>query len=86
MKILVTGCAGLLGSNYCRHLIDHGHEVLGVDDLSGGYKDYVPTAENFRFVELDLENTQGVSKFLAITTQMFVFTLPHMQPRVFPRL
>jgi UDP-glucose 4-epimerase len=62
MKILVTGCAGLLGSNYCRHLIDHGHEVLGVDDLSGGYKDYVPTAENFRFVELDLENTQGVSK------------------------
>lgn len=37
MKILVTGCAGLLGANYTRHLLSNGHEVIGIDDLSGGY-------------------------------------------------
>ena len=30
MKIFVTGCAGLLGSNYARHLISSGHEVIGL--------------------------------------------------------
>ena len=38
MKIFVTGCAGLLGANYTRHLLANGHEVIGIDDLSGGYK------------------------------------------------
>ena len=39
MKIFVTGCAGLLGANYTRHLLANGHEVIGIDDLSGGYKE-----------------------------------------------
>ena len=38
MKIFVTGCAGLLGANYTRHLLANGHHVVGIDDLSGGYK------------------------------------------------
>ena len=33
MKIFVTGCAGLLGSNYARHLIANGHEVIGIDNF-----------------------------------------------------
>lgn len=42
MKIFVTGCAGLLGANYTRHLLANGHEVIGIDDLSGGYKAFLP--------------------------------------------
>ena len=42
MKIFVTGCAGLLGANYTRHLLSLGHEVIGIDNLSGGYKAFVP--------------------------------------------
>ena len=38
MKIFVTGCAGLLGSNYSRHLLAAGHEVVGIDDLLEGTK------------------------------------------------
>ena len=49
MKIFVTGCAGLLGSNYARHLISNGHEVIGIDNLSGGYKAFVPKGEKFTF-------------------------------------
>ena len=41
MKIFVTGCAGLLGANYTRHLLANGHHVVGIDDLSGGYKAFV---------------------------------------------
>ena len=41
MKIFVTGCAGLLGANYTRHLLANGHEVIGIDDLSGGYKENI---------------------------------------------
>ena len=33
MKIFVTGCAGLLGSNYSRHLIGNGNEQIGIDNL-----------------------------------------------------
>ena len=55
MKIFVTGCAGLLGANYTRHLLANGHEVIGIDDLSGGYRAFVPKGENFTFVKMNLE-------------------------------
>ena len=35
-KILVTGAAGFIGSHTVDLLIRHGHEVLGIDDLSTG--------------------------------------------------
>ena len=60
MKIFVTGCAGLLGANYTRHLLSNGHEVIGIDDLSGGYKAFIPKAENFTFVKFDLERRKKV--------------------------
>jgi UDP-glucose 4-epimerase len=34
--ILVTGIAGMLGSHVARHLLEQGHRVVGLDDLSGG--------------------------------------------------
>ena len=49
MKIFVTGCAGLLGANYTRHLIQNGHHVIGIDDLSGGHKAFICKGENFEF-------------------------------------
>ena len=55
MKIFVTGCAGLLGANYTRHLIQNGHHVVGIDDLSGGHKAFITKGENFEFVKLNLE-------------------------------
>jgi UDP-glucose 4-epimerase len=51
-KICVTGCAGLLGSHFSRHLLDKGHEVIGIDDLSGGYRDFVD--HRVDFVEINL--------------------------------
>ena len=31
MKVLVTGVAGKLGRQVGRRLVEHGHEVIGID-------------------------------------------------------
>ena len=40
-KVLVTGAAGLLGSHFCDYLLSSGHKVVGIDNLSGGYRENV---------------------------------------------
>ena len=44
---LVTGGAGFIGSHVCQELIDKGHKVIALDDLSGGFKDNVPKEAEF---------------------------------------
>jgi UDP-glucose 4-epimerase len=46
-KSLVTGGAGFMGSHVADHLLQMGHEVVVLDDLSGGFVENVPTAATF---------------------------------------
>lgn len=65
MKILVTGCAGFIGSHVVERLLKDDHEVLGVDDFDVYYarsrkeKNLLPFVLNpkFRFEEADLSET-----------------------------
>lgn len=43
MKMLVTGGAGFMGSHVAEELLTLGHEVVVLDDLSGGFLDNVPS-------------------------------------------
>jgi UDP-glucose 4-epimerase len=52
VRLLVTGGAGYVGSVCAAHLVDAGHDVTVLDDLSTGHKDAVP--HGARFVEGDL--------------------------------
>ncbi|WP_424185176.1 UDP-glucose 4-epimerase GalE [Actinokineospora sp. G85] len=52
MKLLVTGGAGYVGSVCAARLVESGHEVVVVDDLSTGHEDAVP--EGARFVRADI--------------------------------
>lgn len=66
-EVVITGCAGLLGSHLTRHLIKKGYKVIGIDDLSGGYEDYLPketTLEQFEFWPLHLSKNEGTPRAL----------------------
>ncbi|TDD53995.1 UDP-glucose 4-epimerase GalE [Saccharopolyspora elongata] len=52
MKLLVTGGAGYVGSVCAARLVEAGHEVVVVDDLSTGHADAVP--DGCKFVEADI--------------------------------
>ena len=36
-KSLVTGAAGFIGSRLCHHLLDEGHDVVGIDGFTDSY-------------------------------------------------
>jgi UDP-glucose 4-epimerase len=44
---LVTGGAGFMGSHVAEHLLRNGHDVVVLDDLSGGFADNVPEGAAF---------------------------------------
>lgn len=51
MKVFITGVAGFLGSHLADRLIDKGHTVCGVDNLTGGNLDNVNPAVEFHNVD-----------------------------------
>lgn len=54
MRVIVTGGAGFIGSHVADATLARGHEVLVVDDLSGGRRENVPSGA--RFVQLDIRD------------------------------
>ncbi|MDH6226538.1 MULTISPECIES: UDP-glucose 4-epimerase GalE [Streptomyces] len=54
-KYLVTGGAGYIGSVVAQHLLEAGHQVVVLDDLSTGFREGVP--EGADFVQADLRET-----------------------------
>jgi UDP-glucose 4-epimerase len=68
MKILITGVAGLLGSRLADYIIENHPNVyiVGIDDLSGGYKENVHSKVEFwqmNLVTHPIENCFEVHKF-----------------------
>lgn len=50
MRILVIGGAGFIGATLCRRLINEGHYVICIDDLSTGSADNIKDIQSTRFV------------------------------------
>jgi len=63
MKILVTGGAGFIGSHVVDLYVEHGHEVVVVDNLSTGYAANLNPAA--RFYPLDIRNPQALAEVFA---------------------
>jgi len=55
MNILVTGGAGMIGSNLVKRLVALGHGVRVVDNLSRGRKDYLLIDDGRHVIDLDRE-------------------------------
>ncbi len=71
--ILVTGGAGFMGAHVSRDLLELGHEVVVVDDLSGGFERNVdPRA---KFVCADVSDNERMSQLFEEFSFEFVFHL-----------
>ena len=65
MKVLVTGGAGFIGSHLVDRLMEDGHEVRVLDDLSAGTLDNLKrwlNHERFEFIEGDMRDAETVKK------------------------
>lgn len=59
MKILVTGCCGFIGSHLCKKLLEMGHYVVGLDNLSTGNQNHLPP--EVEFIKGDIRDDKTVS-------------------------
>ncbi len=80
--ILVTGVAGFLGSNLADRLLQDGHKVIGIDNLSMGHMSNLKTAsehDHFEFIEGDVTNESvfsAITKDADILVHLAAFKIP----------
>ncbi len=62
MRIVITGVAGFIGSHFLEYFLKSGYEVIGIDNLSHGFKKYIEWAlhdnSKFTFFELSVGDKQ----------------------------
>lgn len=62
MKVFISGAAGFLGSHLADAMLAEGHEVVGIDNLIGGYLDNVPKGVDFH--QVDCQELDTINKLM----------------------
>ena len=73
MKILVTGCAGFIGSMQTIRLLERGDDIIGIDNLNDYYDVNLKLARlallqgypKFRFIKLDIADREAMAELFA---------------------
>ena len=63
MRTIVTGGAGFIGSHVAAYLRRLGHEVLVIDDLSGGFRENIPEGVDFLHASVNSDLTEDFRSF-----------------------
>ena len=75
---LITGGAGFVGTNLAERLVREGHQVIVVDDLSGGKADRLPW--RVRFHRLDICETTALTEVMqGVDIVVHLAALPRVQ-------
>ena len=62
-RILVTGCAGFIGSWITQTLVERGSIVCGLDNFETGKRENIAhLAGNFQFIECDLRDAEATAR------------------------
>jgi UDP-glucose 4-epimerase len=72
LRIIVTGSAGFMGSWIADELTKQGHQVLGVDNLSGGF---LRNTKEHNFVCLDLRDKYATERLVEQFRPQVLFAL-----------
>jgi len=84
MSLLITGAAGFIGSNLVDSLVDEGHEVIVIDNLSTGKEDNVNSKAKL-FV-LDISHKDSISNMKEVMqeadTVFHLAALARVQPSI----
>ncbi|MBX3102972.1 MAG: NAD-dependent epimerase/dehydratase family protein [Bacteroidetes bacterium] len=73
MKSLVTGGAGFIGAHVAQELLNMGHQVVVLDDLSGGFMENVPRGA--RFVQGTITDHELLARLFAEEQFDYVYHL-----------
>jgi len=79
-KVVITGGAGFIGSNLAAMLIDNGHDVTIIDDLSTGLLANIDR-KNSKFIELSITDASQLTRALKGAETIFHFGARGSVPR-----
>lgn len=65
LRYCITGCAGFIGSSLTDKLLQNGHEVIGFDNFSTGFSEFLIEAQKsprFTLIKGDLLDKEAIAK------------------------
>jgi UDP-glucose 4-epimerase len=71
LKALVTGGAGFIGSNLVKVLVEHGHDVSVLDNLTSGYRDNLALIPQVELIEGDVRDAEALARGIAGAEAVF---------------
>jgi nucleoside-diphosphate-sugar epimerase len=90
MKILLTGCAGFIGSHTLDRLLADGHHVIGVDNFDPFYDRSLKAANiqahadhpDFELLEADLADSETYQKLNFLVGNDSIDAIIHLAARL----
>lgn len=77
-KILITGGAGFIGSQFIRRVLDKSEHIFVIDDLSTGSRDAIPSSSKITFIEDSITNKKTLKNIMPHVSHIFHFACANL--------